>query len=84
MGTIFKVFIKFVTVFPLFFCFGSLVLGPESGGILAPSPGMEPAAPALKGEVLTTGPPGKTNCLVWLVAPGLDGAALALVVLLLF
>lgn len=84
MGTGFKAFIKFVTVFPLFFCFGSLVLGPGAGGILAPSPGMEPAAPALRGEVLTTGPPGKTSCRVWLVAPGLDGVALALAMLLLF
>ena len=28
-------------------------------GILAPQPGIEPASPALEGEVLTTGPPGR-------------------------
>ena len=28
-------------------------------GILASWPGIEPAAPAMEGEVLTTGPPGK-------------------------
>ena len=39
MGTIFKVFIKSVTILPLFFCFGFWVLGPEAGGILAPPQG---------------------------------------------
>ena len=33
--------------------------GYEACGILAVQPGIEPAPPALKGEVLTTGPPGK-------------------------
>ena len=32
----------------------------EACGILAPQPGIEPATPALEGEVLTTGPPGKS------------------------
>ena len=32
----------------------------EACGILAPPPGMELAPPALKGEVLITGPPGKS------------------------
>ena len=32
--------------------------GQEARGILAPRPGIEPAPPALEGEVLT-GPPGK-------------------------
>ena len=27
--------------------------------ILVPSPGIEPVSPALRGEFLTTGPPGK-------------------------
>ena len=31
----------------------------EACDILAPQPGIEPAPPALEGEVLTTGPPGK-------------------------
>ena len=34
--------------------------GPEACGILAPGPGIEPAPTALEGEVLTTGPPGKS------------------------
>lgn len=34
--------------------------GPEVCGILAPWPGIEPAAPALKGKVLNTGPPEKS------------------------
>ena len=34
--------------------------GCEACGILAPKPGTEPASPALKGDVLTTGPPGKS------------------------
>ena len=35
--------------------------GPEACGILAPQPRIEPAPPALEGEVLTTGPPGKSR-----------------------
>ena len=38
------------------FCF----FGPEAHGILAPLPGIEPTPPALKGEVLTAGLPGKS------------------------
>ena len=34
--------------------------GHEACAILAPRPGIEPAPPALEGEVLTTGPPGKS------------------------
>ena len=37
--------------------------GHKAPGILAPGPGIEPAAPALKGEVLTTGRPGKSHIL---------------------
>ena len=36
------------------------LFGPEAYGILAPPPGTEPAPLALKGEVLTTGPPRKS------------------------
>ena len=32
----------------------------EAYGILDPRPGIEPASPALEGEVLTPGPPGKS------------------------
>ena len=34
--------------------------GLEACGSIAPQPGIEPAPLALKGEVLTTGPPGKS------------------------
>ena len=30
-------------------------------GILASQPGIEPVPPALQGEMLTTGPPGKSQ-----------------------
>ena len=59
MWTIFKVFIECVTVLLLLFmlCF----FGHKACGILAPQPGSKPALPALEGEVLTTGPPGKSH-----------------------
>ena len=56
MWTIFKVFMEFVTILLLFYV---LFFGLEARGILAPRPGIEPAPPALEGEVLTTGPPGR-------------------------
>ena len=34
--------------------------GREACGILGPRLGIKPAHPALEGEVLTTGPPGKS------------------------
>ena len=40
--------------------------GHEACRILAPPPGMESTPPALEGEVLTTGPPGKSLILVFL------------------
>ena len=42
-------------------CFMVLFCGPEACWILAPQPGIRPALPALGGEVLTTGPPGKSQ-----------------------
>ena len=36
--------------------------------MLAPHPGLEPTPPALEGEVLTTGPPGKTPSTLFLAA----------------
>ena len=42
------------------FCFMFWFFGHEACGILAPWTGIEPAPPALEGEVLTTGPPGKS------------------------
>ena len=44
------------TIFTL--CFG--FFGREACGILALQPGTEPTLPALEGEVLTTGQPGKS------------------------
>ena len=38
-----------------------VVFGQEACGILAPRPGIEPAPPGLEGEVLATGPPGKSR-----------------------
>ena len=37
------------------------VFGPKACGILAPIPGIEPSPPALEGDVLTTGLPGKSQ-----------------------
>ena len=42
------------------FCFMFWFFGPEACGILAPRPGIGPAPPTLEGEVLTTGPLGKS------------------------
>ena len=42
------------------FCFMFWLFGREACGILAPQPGIEPASPALEGEVLTIGPPMKS------------------------
>ena len=58
MWTILKVFIEFVTIFC--FCFMFWFFGHKACGILAPWPGIEPAPPTVKGEVLISGPPGKS------------------------
>ena len=42
------------------FCIMFWFFGHEACGILAPRPGIEPSPSALEGEVLTTGPPGKS------------------------
>ena len=39
--------------------------GHEACGILAPRPGIDPAPPALEGDVLSTGPLGKSLFLFW-------------------
>ena len=57
MWAIFKVFIEFVTISSLFYI---LFFGLKTCGILGPWLGIEPTAPPLKGETLTTGPPGKS------------------------
>ena len=44
----------------------------EACGILAPTPVVEPIPPAVKGEVLTTGPPGKSLHFITLKSTGLS------------
>ena len=52
-----SVFIEFVNnVASVYFC----SFGHKACGILVPWPGIEPAPPALEGQVLTTGPAGKS------------------------
>ena len=56
-----KVFIGFATILLLFYgVFSGGVGDHDTCGILAPRPGIKLAPLALKGEVLTTGPPGKS------------------------
>ena len=40
------------------------LFGREACGISAPRPRIEPTPHALKDEVLTTGPPGKSQCML--------------------
>ena len=47
------------------FCFMFWFFGCEACGILAPQPGIKLTPPALEGEVLTTGPPGKSLFLLF-------------------
>ena len=54
-------------------------LGREACGISAPRQGVEPIPPALEGEVLTTGPPGKSPILyIKFFKNHIPGAVLAL------
>ena len=59
----FKIFIEFVTILLLLLCFDFFFFffGPEACGVLALWPEVEPAPPALEGQVLTPGPPGKSH-----------------------
>ena len=57
MWAILKVFIEFVTILLRYYV---LVFWPRGMCDLSPRLGIEPAPPALEGEVLTTGPPGKS------------------------
>ena len=57
MWSIFKVFIEFVTILLLFMFW---YFAPEACGILTPQPGIKTMLLALEGEVLTTGPLGKS------------------------
>ena len=55
----FKVVIEFVT-YDIASVLYSGFFGLEAFGTLSSPPGIEPAPPALEGEVLTTGLPGKS------------------------
>jgi len=55
--TIFKVFIELLNITSVLLVF---FLRPQNGWDLSSPPGIKPAPPALKGEVLITGPPGKS------------------------
>ena len=55
---IFKVFIEFVKILLLFYVL--IFFGCEACGIITSWPGIRPVPLALEGEVLTTGPPGKS------------------------
>ena len=59
MWTTFKVVIEFVTILLLLLMVW--FFGLKTCGILASWPGIEPIAPAVEGEVSTTGPPGKSS-----------------------
>ena len=53
-GPFFKVFVAFITTLLLLYVL--FFFDSKACGILAPQPGIEPALPALEGEVLTAGP----------------------------
>ena len=42
-------------------------VAPRHVGILVPQPGIEPMTPALQGRFLTTGPPGKSPGLLFVL-----------------
>ena len=50
------------------------IFGREAYGISAPQPGIEPAPPALEGEVLTIGPPGKSQEDIFCYCIGFGGS----------
>ena len=60
-GFFFKAFIESLILLPFFFyVFFFFFFCWEACGIITPRPGVKPACPALEGEVLTSGPPGKS------------------------
>ena len=63
MWPIVKVFIEFVTILPLFYDLFVFFFFFADGvcRILTPSPGIEPTHPALKGKMITSEPPGKSE-----------------------
>ena len=54
------IFFKVLNLLQYCFCFMVWLFGCKACGILASPPGIEPAPPVLEGEVVTTGPPGKS------------------------
>ena len=58
MWTIFKGFVEFVTIWLLFHFLGFFFFWLR--GTLAPQPGIKIPPPALEGQTLTIGPPGKS------------------------
>lgn len=58
MGAIFNVFVEFVTILLLLFCF--VFFWPQGMFDLSSPAGFKPILPALGCKVLATGPPGKT------------------------
>ena len=60
VGTIFKVFIEFVTILLVFYMFFFFFGHDEACGIFVPQPGIELTLPAVEDEVLITGLPGKS------------------------
>ena len=64
MWTVFEVFLLNLFQFCFYFLFW--FFGHEACGILVSWAGMEPAAPALKGEFLTTGPPVKSPVILFI------------------
>ena len=61
MRTIWKIFTGFVIVLLLFYVLFFFFFGCETCGILTPRPGIESTPSTLEGEVLSTGPPGKSD-----------------------
>ena len=66
MWTILKVFIESVTRLLLFYV---LAFWPRGRWDLNSLPGIKPSPPTLEGELLTTGPPGKSLKLTFFPAP---------------
>ena len=61
VGTIFKVFIEFVTILLVFYMGFFFFFGHDKAcGIFVPQPGIELTLPAVEDEVLFTGLPGKS------------------------
>ena len=61
MWIIFKVFTEFVKMLLLLYVLRVFFFGLEACGILSPQPETKLAPPAMEGEVLTMGPPGKSS-----------------------